>query len=228
MARFVDEYSPECMPSYPCLSSPRWHNDLVTIDSGDEAANQRWTHPLFKFTLPSVAHTMATYNAVRDHWMAMRGTLHTWPFRDPLDCSSGTMSVPYTDASTQPTISPLDQSIGTGDGSTTTFQLVRQYAVGSQTYDRKVELPVQYTVRVALNGVEQAGSPSLWTVSRPGGVITFFTAPGNGVAITAGFLFDVEVRFESDDAFDGILKNWRVAGCSDIPLIQVRHCTDDD
>lgn len=225
MTRFIDQYSPEQMPSYPCLSSPRWKNDLVTVDSGDEYANQRWENALYRFTLPSVARTLEHYNAVRDHWMAMRGTLHTWPFRDPLDYASVDIT---TAPQGLPTISPTDVLLGYGNGTTRTFQLVRRYTVGNQTYARKVVLPIAYTVRVALGGVEQAASPTPWTVSRPGGVVTFDTAPTAGVAVTAGFFFDVEVRFESDDAFDGILKNWNTAGTADIHLVEVRHCTDDD
>jgi hypothetical protein len=42
--------------------------------------------------------------------------------------------------------------------------------------------------------------------------------------ITAGFLFDVQVRFESDDAFEGILRTYAIGGFADITLIEVRPC----
>ena len=67
----------------------------------------------------------------------------------------------------------------------------------------------------------------IW-VDRETGVVTFNKPIRLGDVVTAGFLFDVEVRFEDDSVFDGILKNWNVAGYSDIPLVEVRHCTDDD
>jgi uncharacterized protein (TIGR02217 family) len=61
-------------------------------------------------------------------------------------------------------------------------------------------------------------------VTRPGGEIVFDTPPADDVSITAGFLFDVEVRFESDDAFESILRTYQVGGFADITLIEVRPC----
>ena len=81
-------------------------------------------------------------------------------------------------------------------------------------------------MRIALDGVESADSPSAWVVSRDGGMVTFFVAPSLGVDITAGYLFDCNVRFESDDTFGGILKNWEVSGFADITLVEVRRCAD--
>src|SRR3546814_8349306 len=51
------------------------------------------------------------------------------------------------------------------------------------------------TVRVALSGDEQMTG---WTVDAATGIVTFDAAPANGVAVTAGFLFDVPVRFRDD------------------------------
>jgi uncharacterized protein (TIGR02217 family) len=51
------------------------------------------------------------------------------------------------------------------------------------------------TVRIALDGVELASG---WSVDATTGIVTFAAAPGAGVAITAGFEFDVPVRFDSD------------------------------
>lgn len=73
-----------------------------------------------------------------------------------------------------------------------------------------------------------------YTVTRPGGVLTFDTpqesadSPTIPAVVTAGFYFDVEVRFESDDAFDGMLKNWNTSGYADITLLEVRHCSDGE
>lgn len=222
MSRFLDTYSPEEMPGYPCISSPRWSTHIVTVDSGDETANARWADPLHTFTLPSVPRKHEHYAAVRNHWYAMRGPLHTWPFRDPLDFASVELVAPNR----EPTITPLDQAIGTGDGVTTDFQLIKTYYSGAQTYERQIFLPIHSTVRVALDAVEEADSPSTWTVTRQGGVVSFVTPPGLGVAITAGFFFDCNVRFESDDTFGGILKNWEVAGFADIALVEVPLCVD--
>jgi len=222
MTRFVDEYMPDQVPGFPCVSSPRWATDIQIVDSGAEQANQRWVHPLHKFKLPDAIREHDTYNAIHNHWMAMRGPLYTFPFRDPLDFASVELDLPNT----VPTLSRLDQDIGTGDGLTTQFQLTKTYTSGSQTYDRNIYHPVVSTVLVGVDGEDpEVASPDFpWSVSRTTGIITFDVPPDNGAVITAGFLFDVEVRFGGDDSFDGIVQTYGVSGFADIDLFEVRTC----
>ena len=108
---------------------------------------------------------------------------------------------------------------GTGDGATTTFQLVKRYASGSQTWVRTITKPVAGSVIVALNGASQASG---WSVDTTTGVITFTTAPGSGVAITAGFEFDVPVRLDTD-ALDVTLDLERLGSITSIPLLEIRR-----
>jgi hypothetical protein len=75
------------------------------------------------------------------------------------------------------------------------------------------------TVRIALGGVEQ---PSGWSVDTTTGVVTFERAPGAGVAITAGFEFDVPVRFDTD-ALDVTLDLERLGSITSIPLLELRR-----
>lgn len=147
----------------------------------------------------------------------MRGPAYTWPFRDPLDFASKPLPAPNV----APVITMTDQAIGLGDGTTKDFQLVKTYKRGAQVYNRLIHLPIVSSVLVSIDG---SATGITWTVSRPGGVISFATAPANGAEIRAGFLFDVEVRFDSDDAFDGIVRTYQVAGFSDVTLVEVRPC----
>ncbi|WP_167626623.1 DUF2460 domain-containing protein, partial [Paracoccus luteus] len=110
-------------------------------------------------------------------------------------------------------------AIGTGDGITTAFQLVKRYASGSQTWVRAITKPVAGTVRIALDGAEQLGG---WSVDTTTGVVTFATAPAEGVAITAGFAFDVPVRFDTD-ALDVTLDLERLGSITSIPLLELRR-----
>lgn len=225
MTRFVDVYLPDCVPGYPCLSSPRWSTELVRVDSGAEQVNQRWSHPLYRFTLPEAVRDMDVYEAIRDQWLAMRGPVHTWPWKDPLDFASVALAKPNV----APAVTMLDQTIGTGDGITRTFQLTKAYTRGANTYTRTISLPVLSSVLVSINGAlaGSAVSPDTpYTVSRPGGVVTFTTAPANGAVIRAGFLFDVEVRFESDESFDGIVQTFGLGGFADLTFMEVRNCAD--
>jgi uncharacterized protein (TIGR02217 family) len=154
--------------------------------------------------------------------MAMRGPYYTFPFRDPLDFASVDLATPNV----APTVSRTDQIIGTGDGVQTQFQLIKTYAAGAQTYDRNIYHPVLSTLLVGINGEDpETASPNFdWTANRGTGVITFEIPPDPGDLITAGFLFDVEVRFSDDNAFEGIVRTFGVSGYADLELMEVRPC----
>jgi len=220
--RFIDAYLPDTVPGWPCVSSPRFSTGLVVVDSGDEQADRRWQHPLYSFTLPDAVRDQNIYEAVRDHWLVMGGPFRTWPFKDPLDFAS----VPLAESNVTPTISATDQILGTGDGFIIDFQLIKTYTVGANTYDRIIYLPRAGTTIVTVNGVDPTTfSPSMtWSVSRPGGLISFAYPPIASHVVRAGFLFDNEVRFESDDAFDGIAHEVGLGGFANIPLTGVRRC----
>ena len=61
-----------------------------------------------------------------------------------------------------------------------------------------------------------------WTVDTTTGVVTFTTAPAGGVAVRAGFEFDVPVRFDSD-TLDVTLDFERLGSITSIPLLEIRR-----
>lgn len=216
MSRFFDEYLPPKIPGFPCYSSPRFSTQITGADSGDEQANRRWQHPLRRFTLPEAVRSQDTYEAISAHWLVMGGPAQTWPFRDPLDF--GSLALPRPNGTPAPTA--LDQTIGTGDGVTTQYQLRKTYVRGAKSYVRDIHLPVAASVVVSVNAVVLSASD--FAVSRPGGIVTLGTAAGVGQAVKAGYLFDCEVRFEDDGAFDGIVRSWHAAGFADLSFIEAR------
>jgi uncharacterized protein (TIGR02217 family) len=129
---------------------------------------------------------------LKEFAIGRRGSLHSFRLKDWLDYTSN------ADGKTAPTM--LDQVLGTGDGTTTQFQLLKVYDTdGDAPYTRTITLPVSGTVLVAVEGVL-----SEVTVSSAG-VITLGAAPALGEIVTAGFNFDVPVRFETGlDKFAGM------------------------
>lgn len=219
---FVDEYLPSTVRGVGFISSPRFKTTIQVTAGGNERRNQEWQHPLHYFVLPeAIARQWAVVDALKSHFIIMRGPWSSFPLRDPVDFASSPMTKPNL----APTITMTDQYIGTADGFTDAFQLVKTYSAGGETYDRTIHLPILDSVIVAIDGVLVPASD--YTVSRPGGVVTFDTPPpltAGADVITAGFLFDVEVRYESDDALDQIMRATKVAGFSDLTLIEVRPC----
>lgn len=217
MSRFRDVYLDRRIPSYPIMASPRFSTDIVIVDSGAEAANQKWSQALYKFTIPEAVRTMEVYDAVLSHWMIMGGPAYIFPFRNPMDFASKVLTKPAF----APSITPFDQSIGVGDGAKLTFQIVKNYQRGSYVHARKIYLPVVSSVVVGVNGVQVMSG---WSVNRTTGIITFTAPPTAGHAITCGYLYDIVVRFENDDSFDGISRSYGVAGYSDLTFVETVMC----
>jgi uncharacterized protein (TIGR02217 family) len=147
--------------------------------------------------------------AVVAFFEARNGRLHGFRFKDWADFKSCLPSQ---------TPGPTDQPIGTGNGAAGQFQLTKRYNSGAQSWTRTITKPVAGTVTVALNGTPQASG---WSISTVTGLVTFTTAPAAGVAITAGFEFDVPVRFDTD-ALDVTLDLQRLGSITSIPLIELR------
>lgn len=224
---FVDHYLDEWIVGFPCYSSPRFSTEIAASASGAEQRNRNWSHPLRTFRLPEAIRYHEQYEAIQNHWLAMGGPELCWPFTDPLDFASIPLDMPNV----TPDISAEDQVIGVGNGVQRAFQLTKKYQAGPASYQRPIYLPQVATVSIAINGLApddpalaDFGGPFIWAVERMGGMVTLDPAPKEGTTITAGFLFDVAVRFEADDSFDGIVQSYQVSGFSDLDLAEVRPC----
>ena len=189
---------------------PERRTQIVELASGDEERNASWANSRRRYDVAYGIRRADDLAAVVAFFEARNGRLHGFRFKDWGDHKSCLPSgIP----------SPTDQAIGTGDGATTAFQLVKRYASGSQTWVRTITKPVAGTVRVALDGAEQLNG---WSVNTATGVVTFDGAPAEGVVLTAGFAFDVPVRFDTD-ALDVTLDLERLGSITSIPLLEIRR-----
>ncbi len=189
---------------------PERRTQIVELASGDEERNASWSNSRRRYDVAYGIRRADDLAAVVAFFEARNGRLHGFRFKDWADHKSCLPSGILT---------PTDQAIGTGDGATTAFQMVKRYASGSQTWVRAITKPVAGTVRVALDGTEQ---PSGWSVDTTTGVVTFSAAPAEGVAITVGFAFDVPVRFDTE-VLDVTLDLERLGSITSIPLLEIRR-----
>lgn len=231
MSSFVDVYLPDAIRGFPFTGSPRTSTTITQNAAGGEKRNINWAHPLRRFTAPQAIKCHEDIEDLKDHWLAVGiGPAFTFPFRDPLDFASCRL----IKANLVPTTVPTDQVIGTGDGSTRTFQLTKTYSRGGRSYVRPIYFPVVETVELAINALDigtadptLAGGPYTADITRVGGEIVFDHAPHAGQIITWGGLFDTEIRFEADDSLDLIVQAFEVDGFADLSFQEVRFCDDE-
>ncbi|MCB8820049.1 DUF2460 domain-containing protein [Microvirga rosea] len=189
---------------------PVRRTDIVTLASGREHRNSRWAHSRRRYDAGLGVRGIDALHAVIAFFEERRGRLIGFRFRDRTDWRSG----PPARAPT-----PLDQPIGTGDGATRQFQLAKTYGSAHAPYRRTIAKPDGATVRVAVNGVEQAAGPH-FSCDPTTGLVTFTNPPASGAAITAGFAFDVPVRFDTDE-LDIDLSAFEAGAIPQIPLVEI-------
>jgi uncharacterized protein (TIGR02217 family) len=192
---------------------PQRRTDVVTLGSGSEERNARWAHSRRRFDAGYGIKTFAALSQVLAFFEERRGRLFGFRWRDRLDHSS---------AAPRAAITPIDQIVGTGDGTKTAFQLCKTYGALYLPYQRPIAKPVPHSVRVAVAETEmQEGTH--FSVDATTGVITFLPGhiPASGAAVSAGFLFDVPVRFDTD-YLEMDLAAFEAGAIPRIPLVEIR------
>jgi uncharacterized protein (TIGR02217 family) len=191
---------------------PQRRTEVVITGSGREERNARWAHARRRYDAGYGVKTLADLARVVAFFEERRGRLSGFRWRDRLDdrsCAPGR----------EPTA--LDQVIGTGDGRTTRFQLAKVYGSGFSPYARPIAKPVARSVAVAVAGTALAmGSQA--SVDPATGWVTIAAAkvPGPGQVVTAGFRFDVPVRFDTDELIVD-LAAFEAGEIPHIPLVEI-------
>ncbi|MBI1236696.1 MAG: TIGR02217 family protein [Alphaproteobacteria bacterium] len=187
---------------------PERRTDIVTLGSGREERNSPWAHSRRRWNAAPGIRTREDIATLTAFFEARRGRLYGFRFHDPVDHASGDP------------VSPADQPLGTGDGDTQVFQLIKRYADEGSAYDRLITRPVSGSVRIAADGVE-LNAEADFTVDVETGEVTFADAPAAGTALTAGFKFDVPVRFDTD-RLDISLDAFEAGEIADLPIVEIR------
>jgi len=190
---------------------PERLTDIAALSSGHEERNSRWAHARRRYNAGYGVKSRADMQEVVSFFEERRGRFHAFLWRDAFDYSSNAGDGIPT---------PLDQLIGVGDNVQTEFQLIKRYGQNFDPYDRVIAKPIAASLRVGVNAIELDVND--FSVNEATGVVTFLLPPGGGLQITAGFLFDVPVRFDTD-RLDIELSGFDAAEAPNIPLIEVRQ-----
>jgi uncharacterized protein (TIGR02217 family) len=199
--------------AFGSAGGPERRTEIVTLGSGHEERNARWADSRRRYNAGYGIRSLDDLHAVIAFFEERRGRLYGFRWRDRVDFKSSAPGV---------VVAPGDQALGEGDGSVAAFQLVKRYGSAYAPWSRTIRKPVAGTVRVAVAGVEKAEG-SAWTCDPATGVVTFAEGaiPADGAAVTAGFEFDVPVRFDTDH-LDINLTSFAAGDIPAIPLVEIR------
>ncbi|WP_370033658.1 DUF2460 domain-containing protein [Qipengyuania mesophila] len=184
--------------------SPEFSTSVAVTASGYEHRNALWSDARMRYDVGPGIRSEAELGTLIAFFRARYGPARGFRLRDPYDFSSGGMT--GAPAAT-------DQHLGTGDGANSRFRLVKHY--GEQ--QRVITRPEVDSIVVAVDGSAATG----WTYET-GGWIVFDAAPADGTTITAGFLFDVPVRF-AEDRLEVSGLSFAAGEAPSVPLIELRE-----
>lgn len=187
---------------------PVRRTDIVRLSNGLESRNARWSEARRSYDAGSSVKGIDDLYEIVRFFEARMGQLFGFRFRDPLDhksCAPGE------------TVTAFDQVLGAGDGARAEFSLVKAYADAGGGVVRPIAKPVEGSVVVAVDG---ATVPDV-AVDAAAGLVTFQVPPAVGATVSAGFEFDVPVRFDID-RLEINLTAFRAGQVPSVPLTEIR------
>ncbi|MBY0356256.1 MAG: DUF2460 domain-containing protein [Rickettsiales bacterium] len=196
---FIETRFPDDI-SYGSSGGPGYSTSIVATDGGYEKRNVRWQQARTRYNVAHGVKNLAQLEALIAFFRARKGRAFGFRFKDWSDFQG------------------IGQSLGSGDGTRTQFQLIKSYSSGGVSETRIIHKPVAGSVKIYRNSVLVSSGV---TTSTSNGMVQFSTPPANGVLISADFEFDVPVRFDTD-SLSASLDAYGVHSWQDIALVEVR------
>ena len=197
--------------SFGSMGGPERRTEIVALTNGFEERNSPWAHSRRRYDAGVGLRSLDDMAALIAFFEARAGQLHGFRWKDWADCKSCAPSG---------VVGPGDLLIGTGDGLRVEFGLRKLYRSGSEGYLRPITKPVAGTVRVAVGGVERFEGQD-YDLDHATGVVVLRRAPMMEAPVTAGFEFDVPVRFDTDRIAVSVA-SFQAGDVPQVPVVELR------
>jgi uncharacterized protein (TIGR02217 family) len=187
---------------------PTFATIITTSTGGHEQRQANWAEARRRYNVATGLKQRADVEALLAFYIARRGQLRGFRFKDWSD-----YQLPR-------------QTIGMTDGATATFPITKVYASGGQNVQRRITRPLAGTVRCWVAGTERTLGPrgAQFQVNLATGVITLGAAlrapPDQPIEVSCEF--DVPARFETD-ALSLTLRTHDIGEWSSIPVVELRE-----
>ncbi len=197
--------------SFGSLGGPERRTEVVTLANGFEERNTPWAHSRRRYDAGVGLRSLDDVELMIAFFEARQGQMYGFRWKDWSD---------YRSCSASKEVGFEDQIVGTGDGVSDRVQLTKTYASGGAKYERPLTKLVAGTIKLGFDGL-QVHEGIDWDVDLNSGVVTFNHPLDEGVEITAGYEFDVPVRFATD-AIQTSVASFQAGEVPDVPVIEVR------
>jgi uncharacterized protein (TIGR02217 family) len=197
--------------SFGSVGGPERRTDIVTLANGFEERNTPWAHSKRRYDAGLGMRSLDDVEKLISFFEARRGQMHGFRWKDWSDFKS---------AQASGDISYRDQVIALGDGHRVTFELVKTYRSGAFSYVRPIAKPVVGSVRIGIEQDEMREGVD-YEVDDTTGLIRFVHPPAETTEITAGFEFDVPVRFDTDRIQTSVA-SFQAGTVPNVPVVEVR------
>ena len=197
--------------SFGSLGGPERRTEIVTLANGHEERNTPWAHSRRHYDAGVGMRSLDDIETLIAFFEARQGELFAFRWKDWSDFKSSLPSMP---------VAFTDQVIANGDGVTTEFQLTKAYTSGANSYARPITKPVAGSVVVGVQG-SQLTQGVHFDVDASTGKVTINHPPEENVEVTAGFEFDVPVRFATS-RIQSSVASFQAGDVPSVPVVEVR------
>lgn len=197
--------------SFGSVGGPERRTDIVTLANGFEERNTPWAHSRRRYDAGLGMRSLDDIETLISFFEARQGQMFGFRWKDWSDFKSSAATAE---------VDKGDQVIARGDGAQTAFQLIKTYTSGGASYVRPIVKPVLGTVKIGLEQDELREGVD-FDVDLETGIVTLVSAPAEQVDITAGFEFDVPVRFDTDKIQTSVA-SFQAGDAPNVPVVEVR------
>lgn len=197
--------------SFGSVGGPERRTEVVALTNGHEERNTPWAQSRRRYDAGVSLRSLDDIALLIAFFEARRGQLHGFRWKDWSDFKS---SAPSAEPSFR------DQEIALADGVTRDFQLSKTYASGGYAYVRPITKPVEGAVLVGISTDAQVLGVD-FELDLDRGLVRFAEPPDAGEVITAGFEFDVPVRFDTD-AIQTSVASFQAGEVPNVPVVEIR------
>jgi uncharacterized protein (TIGR02217 family) len=197
---------------YGAGGGPEFSTQITTLSNRREQRNQNWAGERRSYDLAYPVKNPADILDLQKFFRLRAGSARGFLHNDPLNNSSNeTFGADVT---------MLDQTIGTGDGVTTDYQLKCTWSDAYTSIDYIVYKPVVATILISVDGVLKTLGVDYSIEAL--GIIRFLSGhePASTKLVKAGFKYYTPVRFGTDK-FTITYDDYNAFSVAQLPLIEV-------